>query len=220
MIIVSVDGACRGNGKPNCLSTGTALFFRDGVMNPNNTHETPSSNQRGEMLGMAKALDGIIWLARNESVREVYVVMDSEFVFNTLTKDWIGNWNNKGWVTAENKPVKNQDIWKPIKEMIDELDKLGVDIIPYHVKGHLVSIGPVTAAKMLQEDPSGTKLYDAIWRKYEQDKLRKPEKWEAALELFERNNGAVPSEEVFKKFVVLNTVTDYIATTYADDLSR
>jgi ribonuclease HI len=217
--IVAIDGACRGNGKPNCLSTGAAVFKRPNGFTPLVKDERPSSNQRGEMLGLAAALDAATHLA-TAGETELYMVMDSEFLFNALTKDWLGNWERKGWKTAEGNPVKSQDLWMPIRDMLSELDKLGMEIIPYHIKGHLVSLGKVTAAKILNGTGGPEKLYEVLWDKYDQDKMKKPDAWDNALQVFERNHGFTPDEEVFKKFVVMNTVADYVATTLADELNK
>lgn len=222
-IIISVDGACRGNGKPNCLSTGAAfygMFTEDDspTFTNKSVADTPSTNSRGELCGLIQGLQ----IACDVSVyhNEIYMLMDSEYLFNALTKGWIGNWQRKGWITAEGTPVKNQDLWETIGQHLDDLDSNGVDIIPYHIKGHLVSLGKVTASQMLTKDPTGESLYNRIWTKYDEDKLKHPDKWEAALQLFERNHGFLPEEEVFKKFVVMNTVTDYIAGTLADFLRK
>lgn len=218
-VIVAIDGACRGNGKPDCLSTGSAVFMFDNTFKIFTASDQQSSNQRGEMIGLLKALDAMTWLP-NRGVTEVVMVMDSEFLFNALTKDWIGNWERKGWVTAEGNPVKSQDLWKQISEILAELDKLGIEIIPYHIKGHLVSLGKVTAAKMLEAHPDGEVLHGALWNKYDQDMIKNQDKWDAALQLFQRNHGFLPPDDIFKKFVVLNTLADYAAGTHADNLIR
>jgi ribonuclease HI len=29
---------------------------------------------------------------------------------------WMGNWKRRGWRTADNKPVKNEDLWRALDE--------------------------------------------------------------------------------------------------------
>lgn len=56
-----------------------------------------------------------------EALREpctVEIVTDSEYLKNGITK-WIYGWKRKGWVTAEKKPVVNQDLWKRLDELVE-----------------------------------------------------------------------------------------------------
>ena len=93
MLVISIDGACRRNGKPNCVSAGGVF-----IMHYNNalelTHtalksnyELESTNQRGEMLALLTAIDYVY-----DSKQSSQVITDSEYLFNTMTKNWCGNW--------------------------------------------------------------------------------------------------------------------------------
>jgi len=31
--------------------------------------------------------------------------------------EWIGGWKRRGWKTADNKPVKNDDLWRTLENM-------------------------------------------------------------------------------------------------------
>jgi ribonuclease HI len=42
---------------------------------------------------------------------QVQIYLDSEYVRNGITT-WIHNWKRRGWRTADNKPVKNVDLWQ------------------------------------------------------------------------------------------------------------
>ena len=39
------------------------------------------------------------------------LLSDSRYVIDAMTKNWIKGWKAKGWKTASNQPVKNQDLW-------------------------------------------------------------------------------------------------------------
>ena len=45
------------------------------------------------------------------------IVTDSEYVHKGIT-EWMEKWRRKGWRTAANKPVKNQDLWKALDEAL------------------------------------------------------------------------------------------------------
>jgi ribonuclease HI len=58
---------------------------------------------------------------------EARVYTDSEYVRRGVT-EWLASWKARGWRTADKKPVKNQDLW----ERLDEL------IIPHRIEWHWV----------------------------------------------------------------------------------
>ena len=212
MLIISIDGACRRNGKPNCVSAGGVF-----IMHYNNalelTHtalksnyELESTNQRGEMLALLTAIDYVY-----DSKQSAQVITDSEYLFNTMTKNWCGNWANKGWITSTGEPVKNKDIWLQIKHAHDRCLAEGIELIFYHVKGHTIPFGKVTAQRLLAQDSSGSALYEAVKQKYYEVKDEKDVLGKVA-ELSEKNNGFVPADEILERFVVTNIIADAVAT--------
>lgn len=212
MLVISIDGACRRNGKPNCVSAGGVF-----IMHYNNalelTHtalksnyELESTNQRGEMLALLTAIDYIY-----DSKQSAQVITDSEYLFNTMTKNWCGNWANKGWVTSTGAPVKNKDIWLQIKHAHDRCLAEGIELIFYHVKGHAIPFGKVTAKRLLAEDSSGMALYNAVKQKYQAIKDEK-DVYGKVADLSEKNNGFIPDEVILERFVVTNIVADAVAT--------
>lgn len=212
MLIISIDGACRRNGKPNCVSAGGVF-----IMHYNNalelTHtalrsnyELNSTNQRGELLALLTALEHVY-----ESKQSAQIITDSEYLFNTMTKNWCGNWANKGWITSAGEPVKNKDIWLLVKHVYDRCVAENVEVIFYHVKGHTIPFGKVTAQRLLAQDSSGSALYEAVKQKYYEVKDEKDVLGKVA-ELSEKNNGFVPTDEILERFVVTNIIADAVAT--------
>ena len=45
----------------------------------------------------------------------IVIVTDSTYVKNGITQ-WIFNWKNKGWRTANKKPVKNKELWQELDQ--------------------------------------------------------------------------------------------------------
>ena len=41
----------------------------------------------------------------------VTVFSDSQYVCNTLEKNWLAGWMKKNWMNASKQPVKNKDLW-------------------------------------------------------------------------------------------------------------
>ncbi|MDO8891433.1 MAG: ribonuclease HI [Sulfurimicrobium sp.] len=121
IVDVYTDGACKGN--PGRGGWGALLRFRNQERELFGG-ELHTTNNRMELMAVIKALEA---LSRPCRAR---VHTDSQYVQKGIS-EWIHNWKRRGWRTADNKPVKNVDLWQ-------ELDQLAVQ---HHlewiwVKGH------------------------------------------------------------------------------------
>lgn len=207
MLQIAIDGACHRNGKPDCVAAGGVYVRRFATGQLINTKvlskaEKCSTNQRGELLALHGALMYV-----NALQEEAIIITDSEYLYNTMVKEWFRGWESNGWLTAAGEPVKNSDLWKQIKA---EYDTCPVDIIFYHIKGHCISLGKVTTKKLLEKDPEAYELLQAAYKKY--DEGVKPDKLKAAKELSLHNNGFVLDTKTLRDFIVLNTVVDAVAS--------
>jgi ribonuclease HI len=71
--------------------------------------EADTTNNRMELLAAIKALESL-----NESCNiELYT--DSQYVQKGIT-EWLPQWKKRHWKKADNKPVKNADLWKRLDE--------------------------------------------------------------------------------------------------------
>ncbi len=121
VVKIYTDGACRGNPGPG--GWGVVLRYGD-----SDKHlyggETNTTNNRMELTAAIKALESL-----NRRCK-VELTTDSEYVKNGISQ-WIAGWKAKGWRTANRKPVKNQDLWKRLDEIVQQHD------VTWHwVKGH------------------------------------------------------------------------------------
>ena len=118
---IYTDGACRGNPGPG--GWGVVMRFGDNEKELwGGEHNT--TNNRMELTA---AIEGLKSLKRGSLVT---LTTDSKYVRNGITQ-WITNWKNKGWRTANKQQVKNQDLW----QQLDELSQYH-DITWHWVKGH------------------------------------------------------------------------------------
>lgn len=218
MFLISIDGACRRNGKPDCVSAGGVYIEKwvDHEMLSAETlseYELQSTNQRGELIALLKALEYI----SNTSNDYALIITDSEYIYNTMTKEWFVGWESRGWLTSTMEPVKNSDLWKKIKDTYDKCRGACVDVIFYHIKGHCIPFGKVTANKLLSSDNTCATLKREVEAKYDAVcSTTKADKLEAANELSIKNNGFAFEFERLKQFVVINTLADAIATRCVD----
>jgi len=101
------DGACSGNPGPG--GWGTIMIARDGDTEVKkrelNGGAALTTNNQMEMMAAISALEAL------ERPSALTVVTDSVYVKDGITK-WIIGWKKKGWKTAANKPVKNEELWK------------------------------------------------------------------------------------------------------------
>lgn len=102
--VVYTDGACRGNPGPG----GWAWAVPEGPVGSG--HDPATTNQRMEIHA---ALD-----ACRRLPRPLVVVSDSTYVVNCFRDGWWRGWLARGWTTSAKKPVANQDLWKPLVEVV------------------------------------------------------------------------------------------------------
>ncbi len=98
------DGSCLGN--PGRGGWAAILRFNEHKKELFGS-EPHTTNNRMELRA---AIEGLRTL-REEC--EVEVVTDSNYLKNGITS-WIHNWKRRGWVTADKKPVVNQDLWQAL----------------------------------------------------------------------------------------------------------
>lgn len=210
MLSIAIDGACRRNGKPTCVSAGgifIAQYDSDlniSYMTTMSCSEARSTNQRGELGALLLALDYARLLGE-----DAQIITDSEYLFNACTKEWLKRWDSNGWVTASGDPVKNKDLWLRISDALIACAVDDLEILMYHIKGHTLYYNKRRAIDMLQEDSSGRSLYDELMQRYN---AKKNDIYSMTAELFIKNNGFALTEEVLQRFAVANTMADAIAT--------
>jgi ribonuclease HI len=118
------DGACSGNPGPG--GWGTVVYFTDGSVYEMGGAETPTTNNRMELLAAIQALKV---LKASGQAEPVILYTDSEYVKNGITK-WVKGWKKKGWKTVQGKAVLNQDLW-------ETLDELNCSLVDWQfVRGH------------------------------------------------------------------------------------
>lgn len=103
------DGACLGNpGKG-----GWACILRYGEHKRELFGYDPhTTNNRMELTA---AIEGLKRLKESCSVE---IITDSEYVKNGITK-WIHGWKQRSWMSSDKKPVKNQDLWMALEELVN-----------------------------------------------------------------------------------------------------
>lgn len=102
------DGACSGNPGPG--GWGALLRFK-GTEKELSGNEQETTNNRMELKAAIEGLKAI------KRPCPVTLYTDSKYVLQGVT-EWMTGWKQRGWKTADKKPVKNQDLWMELDEQV------------------------------------------------------------------------------------------------------
>ncbi len=118
---IYTDGACSGNPGPGGWG---ALLRYNGHEKELSGSEAHTTNNRMELLAVIFALEAL------SQPCEVRVYSDSKYVCDGITR-WLPGWRQRGWKTANRKPVKNVDLWQRLDSLAG-----GHSVQWLWVKGH------------------------------------------------------------------------------------
>ena len=105
-VVIYTDGACSGNPGPG--GWGAILMFGEKAKEICGG-EPDTTNNRMELMAAIQALETLTRPC------QVELHTDSQYVMKGIS-EWIHNWKRRGWRTADNKPVKNDDLWRRLDE--------------------------------------------------------------------------------------------------------
>jgi len=108
-VTLFTDGACLGNPGPG----GWAVIIEEsGHRRELSGGWAGTTNNRMELKAVIEGLKALPHSHR------VHVVTDSRYIHDALVQGWLQRWQKNGWKTASKNPVKNQDLWKELVELI------------------------------------------------------------------------------------------------------
>ncbi len=105
-VVIYTDGACSGNPGPG--GWGAILMFGEKTKEICGG-EPATTNNRMELMAAIQALETLTKPCKVE------LHTDSQYVMKGIS-EWIHSWKRRGWRTADNKPVKNDDLWRRLDE--------------------------------------------------------------------------------------------------------
>ena len=145
------DGACKGNpGKG-----GWACILRFGDYKRELFGSSPhTTNNRMEL---AAVIEGLKRLNERCSVE---IITDSEYVKNGIMQ-WIQGWKRNGWKSSGKKPVKNQDLWMMLDELVNAHEtkwKWTKGHASHEDNNRCDELASCAAEEQISSEPSRTKL--------------------------------------------------------------
>ncbi len=106
-VVIYTDGACKGNPGPG----GWGVVLRSGAHEKELFGgERSTTNNRMELTAVIEALASL------KRSCDVAIYTDSEYVRKGIT-EWIHGWKQRGWKTADRKPVKNAELWQRLEAL-------------------------------------------------------------------------------------------------------
>ena len=132
-ITIFTDGACSGN--PGKGGWGAVLIYKDNEKYLSGS-ENFTTNNRMELKATIEALKAI------KKPSKIKLYTDSQYVKNGIT-NWIINWKNNGWKTANKKPVSNKELWVELDKNVNQHD-----VEWFWVKGHSNNLNNEIADKL------------------------------------------------------------------------
>jgi len=135
-VVIHTDGACRGNPGPG--GWGVQMQYQGNIKTLKGA-EAETTNNRMEITAAIRALTALKQPCR------VALYTDSKYVRQGMT-EWLPNWKQRNWRTADKKPVKNADLWRELEAATHRHE------VEWHwVKGHSGDPGNEAADQLANE---------------------------------------------------------------------
>ena len=125
-VTIHTDGSCLGNPGPGGWAAVLSFTGPQGSARREMSGGFAlTTNNRMEILAVLKALGAL----KEPCTVELYT--DSQYVAKAIKDRWLMGWQSNNWQTSAKKPVKNQDLWKQMPELLSRHE------VRFHwLKGH------------------------------------------------------------------------------------
>ena len=114
-VTIHTDGSCTGNPGPGGFAAIIEVSSAETVTVTGGDPAT--TNNRMELSAVIEAIRTVNTMPGMGEC-PITVRSDSKYVINAFKEDWIGRWQNNGWLTARREPVLNQDLWQDLSHQI------------------------------------------------------------------------------------------------------
>ena len=102
IVYLYTDGACLGNPGPG--GWAAILKNKDHYRELSGGQDLTTNNQM-ELMALIKGLEAL------KRKCKVIVYTDSKYIYNSITKGWLENWEKSNWKNSSKKLVKNKELW-------------------------------------------------------------------------------------------------------------
>ncbi|KUJ20763.1 ribonuclease H-like protein [Mollisia scopiformis] len=131
-VVVSIDGACRDNGRRGARGS-IGVFFGPGASKNYYELLRPSLPQTNQVAELRASPDGE---KHDENVCKLLVITDSAYLVNGIS-EYIWKWKTNGFRNSKGQPVANREIWEELDGLMGEFEAYGIPVWFWHVKREL-----------------------------------------------------------------------------------
>ncbi|CAG9953925.1 unnamed protein product [Clonostachys rosea f. rosea IK726] len=136
-IVIAVDGACKGNGSTDARAAAGVFVGKSSKYNKSTVlTESEATNQIAELkagiLGLSQAIEIQGCGVEGEALHQVVIKSDSKYLVEGMT-EWVFKWEGNGYRTCKGVAVTNSALFKELEILIGRLNKLGVEVLFWHV---------------------------------------------------------------------------------------
>lgn len=151
-IILWTDGGSRNNGnkkgqhvRADDKAAWAFLFINNDEKYSQSAGEYGATNNRMEIMALLKALEELEKKKLNNN--QILAILDSRYVLDAINKDWLTNWEKRGWKTSSGTQVANQELWQKIAIQLNKFSKISFN----WTKGHLNNKGNLFVDELLNK---------------------------------------------------------------------
>jgi len=141
-VVVYTDGGSRnhGNFKGGHVKTSDKAAWAFHISNHDQTYEGTggefgATNNRMEIMALIQSIKRLNELEINQ--QNTIFVLDSQYVLNAITKNWLTGWKKRGYKKADGSVPVNVELWKELDLLLPTISKKTFE----WTKGHATNVG-------------------------------------------------------------------------------
>ena len=151
-VVIYTDGGSRnhGNVKGGHVLDDDKAAWAYHINNHGQTFEGTggelgATNNRMEIMALIQSIKRLNELKINQ--QNAIFVLDSQYVLNAITKNWLNGWKRRGYKKADGTAPKNVELWKELDQLLPTVPKKTFE----WTKGHATNIGNNRVDALLNE---------------------------------------------------------------------
>lgn len=151
-VVVYTDGGSRnhGNYKGGHVKTTDKAAWAYHISNHDQTYEGTggefgATNNRMEIMGLIQGIIRLNELKINQ--QNTIFVLDSQYVLNAITKNWLAGWRKRGYKKSDGSVPVNVELWKELDKLLPTVTNKTFE----WTKGHATNVGNNRVDELLNE---------------------------------------------------------------------
>ena len=150
MLFRSGGSRNHGNVKGGHVRTDDKAAWAYHISNNGQTYEGTAgefgaTNNRMEIMALIQSIIRLNDLKINQ--QNAIFVLDSQYVLNAITKNWLNGWKRRGFKKADGSALANVELWKQLDQLLPTVPKKTFE----WTKGHATNVGNNRVDELLNE---------------------------------------------------------------------